>query len=210
MKKILVVLLTTVGIMTAKSQDLRVGMQMSPTISYLSSDGDYLDKSSKIKFSWGFVTLYNFEDRNFGLMSGIDITTRGAKFSYENEVGEVIEARYKTQHLEIPVSIRMYTREIGYFSYWLKAGLAPSFELKENVDFYRNGVSFEPEDASYVKNFGLNLLLGVGTQYELSEETHLYLGLGYNNGLTNAFKNLEGYNDSGYFSHFALQLGVLF
>ncbi len=198
------------GLFSANAQDVRVGMQMSPTISFVSTDGDYLDKVNRIKFSWGFVTLFNTEGRNYSVMTGVDITTKGAKFSYEDGEGNEYEVKYNTQHLEIPLAIRMHTREIGYFSYWLKAGLAPSIELKEKVDFHLNDEPYEIKGDNFSKNFGLNLLLGIGTQYEISEETDLFFGLGYNNGLLNSFTKLEGYKEDGFFSHFALQAGVLF
>ncbi len=208
MKKIIVLMLLMYT--TSNAQDIRVGMQMSPTISYISSDGDYSDKVNRIKFSWGFVTTIKVEDRNYSWMTGIDVTTKGSKFSFSDNEGNPIEATFNTQHLEIPLAIRMHTREIGYFSYWLKAGLAPSIELKEKVDFRKNELPYEMAGDNHSEDFGLNLILGIGTQYEISEETDLFFGLGYNNGLLNSFEKLEGYKDDGFFNHFALQAGVLF
>ncbi len=210
MKKLIVSILMVCAVITAKAQDIRVGMQMSPTISYLSSDGDYMDKVNRIKFSWGFVTVYHQEGRNFSWMSGLDITFRGANLEYIDAEDNIIEAKFNTQHLEIPLSIKMHTREIGYFSYWLKAGVAPSIELKEKVEFTKNGLDYDLEKDGHIENMGMNLILGVGTQYEISEGTDLFFGLAYSNGMFDSFKDLEGYSDAGYFNHFALQVGVLF
>ncbi len=210
MKKMIVLILVIFAVSIGKAQDIRVGMQISPTISYLGTDGDYIKKVNRIKFSWGFVTMFHTEGRNFSWMTGVDITTKGANIKFKDEENNTIEAKFNTQHLEIPLSIRMHTREIGYFSYWLKAGLAPSIELKENVDFYKNGIEYEMAGDSHMKDMGLSLILGIGTQYEISEETDLYFGLGYNNGLFNTFNNLKGYDDAGFLNHFSLQVGVLF
>lgn len=196
-------------------QDIRIGLHFSPNTTWAKVTEDYENKSAKVKYSWGIRAERNFTDRNFSLFGGIDLTSKGAKLEIKKENGtsgdaNTYDINYSGQYIEIPLGIKLQTREIGELSYWFNIGLIPNINISEDVSITTN-VENPDIDDNQLTIFNMSLLVGAGVQYELTEGTDLVGGIQFNNGFTNNSQNLpEDYDSRVSFNSLGLYIGVLF
>jgi opacity protein-like surface antigen len=108
---------------------------------------------------------------------------------------------YRLQYVEVPLTLKLRTNEIGYITYWGQFGIVPGLNINakgdDTVDFLygksdtgwgeTDRVSFSSEDED-IKNdiniFRVGLLIGAGIEYSLSGNTAVLAGITYNNGFT--------------------------
>jgi hypothetical protein len=219
MKRILLLATLVLGALQVNAQDMRVGLQFSPTLSTIRTADDYQNKSSKISYSWGLRVERKFDDKNFSFLGGVDITRKGGTLDFNgideegNEDGTKYSGDYVAQYIEIPLAAKMFTRQIGLFSYWFNLGLVPSVKIGEKSTLTETTQKkvVKSQNEKLHQPLGLGLLVGGGIQYEITEGTDATLGLLFNNGFTNMTRNHAGYGNRGAgFNYFALQMGILF
>jgi hypothetical protein len=111
---------------------------------------------------------------------------------------ETAEEKYKIQYLDIPLTLKLKTNEIGYLTYYGQFGLDLSFNLKgtKDVDYKFDGISapISIEDQDINKDINAirtALQVGAGAEYNISGDTYILAGIVWNNGLTNIFNNEE-------------------
>lgn len=120
--------------------------------------------------------------------------------------------KYRNQYVAIPLTIKFKTNEIGYLTYWGQVGIEPSVLIRTRLqttgDFNQLGGEYvdktQPDllnpnrkgdgdagDAFAFTDFEdnvtpirLGLVFGAGTEYSLGGNTSVFLGLRFNNGLT--------------------------
>ncbi len=114
------------------------------------------------------------------------------------------ERTYKVTYLTIPVGLRLRTRDIGGFTYFGYFGIDASIRLKgrsnDNVNSYTGGTTYGPrvniEDNDITADmnllrFGLNL--GLGTEFNLSGSTNIFVGLNFVQGFSNVARGESKY-----------------
>lgn len=214
MKKILSISLFLFMVTMTLGQEYRIGLHFSPNTTWAKVDKDFENTSSKIQYSWGVRMERNFSDRNYGYFGGIDLSKKGAKVEVKDDNGNVYDMNYSAQYIEIPLAIKMTTRPIGQFSYWLNIGLSPNLKISEDVTIESENVDYTFDDSkNYISSFNMSLFVGGGIQYELTEGTDLIGGIQYNNGFTNNINKDElpgSYSSKISFNSFGLFIGVLF
>lgn len=209
MKRILSIATFLLVTANALAQDIRVGLHITPNITWANVVKEYEEKSSKIQFAWGIRAEKNYTDRNFSVFGGVDLTSKGSKIKLKgkDDSESIFEMNYSAKYLEFPIGIKMKTRPIGELSYWFNIGLVPNIKLSEDVTIE----GFDAADKSYLSSFNMSLLVGAGVQYELTEGTDLVGGLQFNNGFTDNIKNTPfDYNSRVSFNSLGLFIGVLF
>ena len=128
----------------------------------------------------------------------------------------VLQVHHQIQYLDIPLSLKMTTTEIGYITYYGEFGLLPSFRLKarSDVENFVAGVSMnKTENINSVKDINpitLALHIGLGMQYSLSESTSLLMGLYINNGFTDILHDTETIKFKANANQAGLTVGFLF
>lgn len=217
--KIMILLLTTsLGLLaqnTPKQTAFRFGIHASPNFSYIASSDPGAQSSLKIKFGFGLIAEYNFAE-NYSLSTGIDYVMRGGELTITrtNDLGNNVFARkgtYNSGFIQLPILLKMRTREFGYFRYFAEFGGSVDISTDEQTDF--KPIILNPHD-SYVPLANVMFTIGVGTEYSLGGQTSLLLGLYYNRSLID---NLNNYSEIGTqkkysyrFDYVSLKLGVLF
>lgn len=193
------------------SQDLRFGFTVTPTFGFASvepSNDSQLDgisytedTESKTGFAYGILLDYDFngEDRYF-LHSGLTLHHTGFDMVYETQSGTV-NSEINVDYLEIPVTLKLKTKDIGYLRYYGQFGLNNGFKVGDKV---KSGNQPDFEDISTI-NVGLNM--GGGIEYTISDETDAVAGLYYNNGFSNVADNSAGTVKQ---SQLGIRLGVYF
>ena len=205
MKKIALsfLLILTVSALSAQSMDVqsfRLGLKASPSLAWMKPDTeDYEREGIRLGFSYGLLAEFLLAE-HYSFATGVHVSYFGGKlkFPHYKEIDEqpYIEKEriYRLQNLEIPVTLKMKTREIGYNTYFAKFGFGGSVNLKATADdrfTNPDGSSITLNDLN-IKNeiplMRVSMILGAGTEYSLGGNTSLVGGITFNNGFTNILK----------------------
>jgi hypothetical protein len=208
MKKILlpfiVTLVTINGLSAQANRPVRIAFAIQPASSWIAPEGNILEKdANSIGFSYGIITDFMLAGNpNYAFSTGILINSQGGTLTNSNyhdgdtlQMGSFAESteKYRLQYLDIPLTLKLKTNEIGYLTYYGQFGLDLSFNIKAraNVDYkFPEGgaVEIEDEDVSdEIALFRTALQVGAGIEYNISGDTYIVGGIVWNNGLTNVF-----------------------
>lgn len=234
MKKSVIAIILIVFFGYSYGQKISGGLVVSPIVSWMKPDITKSIETEKAKFgfNYGIVGDFNFTE-NFAFSTGILVNNYGGSLKYTE--GDSIHFKtsedtylvdsakfpaivdYKLQYVEIPIALKGKTNEIGYITYFLKAGISPGFRWKAKGDVNGgslvNGESIKDEVRGTVIAFNV----GGGIEYSLGGNTKVLAEIIYNNGLTGVTKTevfkdgeTEATNDKVILNHVALKIGILF
>ena len=235
MKKILLIVFALLMVSPVFSQNYRFGFQASPNFSWLKSRTSTLSSEGTIlTFSYGLLAEKRIGvDENYYLQMGFVMGSAGGRLSFEENIYTVDEMNmvkdtstdvrytYRNRYLEIPVSLKLKTDDIGMFKYFGQLGLEPAFRLGSRAKV--EGSPFDEDevivnDESYsnydgeifeddVQPIRLSIILGMGIEYTISDRTAAFAAIRFNEGFTNILKQ-DGLTSKN--SYLALQVGVFF
>ena len=204
----------------------RMGLHLLPSIAWLDArDGSTVSDGSIGRFGFGFTADIMFAD-NYAIGTGVNVFRNGGKLTtIERLTGDPLDPandttqfvvqreRTLTQHwVELPVSFKFRTREIGHITYWGQFGLGLGLNLRATADDrvqyrFRNDPlittgstwvedletgEIEYQDVPVEDQVALMraaMIVGLGIEYNLSGKTALLLGATFNNGLFNVANN---------------------
>jgi len=209
MKRIILVLLLITAFTTADAQKFKFGLTAAPGLAWLKPDTEGFESDgSKISFSYGIIGDYNFTD-NYTLGTGVEIAYKGGKIINRDTAISTSGAitKYNLQYIELPITIKMKTNEIGYITYFGRFGFVPALNIKANGELDIAGTVTEVDLDDDIEKFNLSLLIGAGAQYSLSGETAIIASINFNNGFLDVIKSSNGKAVANVIS---LNIGVLF
>ncbi len=237
MKKIFSTLLFVMASWAAFSQsggsDVHFGLKASPSLAWLRTDSkDYESNGSKFGFTYGLITEFGFAER-YSFATGLDISYRGGKLKSlivdkrtnisggDSTITTSTQSSLSMQYIEIPLTIKLKTNEIGYLTYYLQAGIAPGINIRsrantkitqetnnagqliQNPSSEENNVDIKKD----INTLNLSMVIGGGVEYTLSGSTVLLMGIQFNNGFMDVY---DGNNLKANSNFLALTLGILF
>ncbi len=230
MKKITFLIIIALIASNAFSQKFTGGIAVSPLISFMKPDISKKIENNKVKFGFnvGLVGDINLTD-NFAISTGINVNNFGGSLKYTDSIssfnvdlgtsdtsyslasGSIID--YKLQYVEIPISIKGKTNEIGYMTYFLRAGINPMFRWKAK-GIVNGGTIVDNESIKKeVSPLFMAYNIGGGFYYSLGGSTKVMVELVYKNGLTDITKTTF-YNvsksDKIILNSISLRVGILF
>ena len=201
-------------------EEIRFGLQSSPTFSWMNTPDVQVNRSgTNLGLRLAMMAEYYFRE-SYALTSGIGFHfNAGGQLLYEeagtywpksdlspgiDTLAAGAKLRYNLQYVEIPIGLKMRTREFGYFSYWLEPSLTFGFrsQARGSIDgrrFDGNTVGADGDQISIREEIGgLNLSWGLsgGLEYALSGTTALLTGLDLRFGFSDVTKNTGTYFDS--------------
>lgn len=203
-KKALLLLALTVVSASIFAQDkkLRLGLTLFPTINIIKPDVDAINKEKNgFGFSYGLITDFGFGS-NYAFSTGLHISTTSGTVSYKdrafpdtdktNNFAADTEAKYNLKYIDIPLTLKLRTNEIGYITYYGQFGLGLGINIKATQDLEttygadKKVLTVEDQDISDdTKLFRTALIVGGGIEYSISGNTALQIGLTFNNGFSN-------------------------
>jgi hypothetical protein len=205
---------------TPSSKSFRLGLKVAPTMSWIKPNTKDVSKTgSKFGLAYGLMGDFYFTD-NYGLSTGIDVSYGGGKMDdkrfVNNTPGYTESMTYNLQFIEIPVTLKMRTKEYGYLTYFAQFGFGGSFNIKAKQGYDITGT---PPTGRLQKDtdldvtgdkinmFRASFIVGFGAEYSLTGSTRFIIGVGFNNGLTDILKEkgLKGTNN-----FLSLNAGILF
>ena len=215
---ILVLLLVSI---TAFGQNLRFGLTASPEFTFARILPDNVTSNGlTVGLAYGLLLdlsidnneRYAFHTGFIHKLTGLNLEV--AVKDANDSIVRTDTRKLKIQYIEIPLTIRLRTNEIGYITYWGQFGFTPGINVSARMDQ-------ESTDQSPMQNFknqkiggdigfaNLSLTFGGGIEYSVSSSTQLLAGLYYDNGFTNVYSP-DDINDKISLRSLGLRLGVLF
>ena len=220
-----------------KGKAFRLGLKISPNIAWIHSDTKFNNAQGlRLGFSYGAMADFRLNsNNNYAFSIEVLLSSMGGQSSYDSALynstdvngNSIIEKNnnvgyaYKLRYLQIPLTIKMKTDEIGYITYWGQFGLVASFLIKARADVERSPLKPDTDvdnlDINTAANylnfkddidfFRASILFGAGIEYKLTESASAYSGLRFDGGFTDIFKdaNIKGNN-----SVVSLNLGIFF
>lgn len=244
MKKVLALLaiaaLTLPNLNAQEDQSVRFGIKLSPNMGWLRPDTKGVtSEGTKLGFTFGLMADFPLGiSGNYAFASGLYLTNVGGGFlrdyTYVDgadlnspEVTKSLLTDLRLRYIDVPLTIKMKTNEIGYMRYFGQVGFMPSFIIRAKADEEvaitdgdLNGTpiarGFQVNDnEDYLANtnfFRAALVVGAGVEYNFSGNTSLMAGITYNNGFTSVVKDItyEGKNAKVLNDFLELSIGVFF
>ena len=203
----------------SSAQDFKMGLSISPNTAWMVST-DYVHEADGAKVNFGFEFMADvLFTENYALGLGVNVFNTGGDVEYySSEDPEVkVERTYSLQYVELPLTFKMRTNEIGYTTVFGRFGLGIGMNIKAEADEALDSAGREPINADEDINlFRASMIVGGGIERTISGTTALVVGLNYNTSFTNTYKDVELINLGiksdmrGHDSFISLSLGILF
>jgi hypothetical protein len=222
MKKIILSALFFCAILSAvQAQQFRFGLTASPVFDWVKVDGElYESVGTKAGFQYGLLfdqTIGSVE--RYAFSTGIIINyVRVGIASTDTAFDITAEWDARSQYIEIPLTIRLRTNEINYFSYYGQFGITPGICIKSRGDLFVNDIAVvedvnlrDKDNLTGAQNqlFNMSLTLGIGTEYSIAENTNILAGIFFQNGFANILDD-DIDDNNAFLKQLGIRLGVLF
>jgi hypothetical protein len=205
-----------------KLGDVKLGLKLAPDITFMvPSTQGYSNKGVRMGGVLGLVTDIYFAD-HYAFSTGFNMLLLGGKLSYADSIQGKVKGTTNSSlsffYLEIPVMVKMFTKDFGKFSFFGQIGFGTGFRISataKNEYTANNGYTESGKSGITYQTTTIReaLLIGLGAELHLDQSTKLFFGLGYSNSLNNVLKganNLSRLNQKAYLNYAELNLGVMF
>lgn len=208
MKKVYAILgLLLISTASAYGQDksVRFGIKMSPNFGWINPDTKEL-KNDGVRFGYTFGLMGDFmigANQNYAFSTGLFLNNVGGKSTFP--VGDQnLSTESKYQYIELPLTLKLKTNEIGYMTYYGQIGFGAAFNISAKSDFD----TYDAVTGKVIRNtdedimdktnlFKASLIVGAGLEFNFSGNTSAMVGITYNNGFTNILKDQEVPDSAG-------------
>lgn len=212
----------------------RIGFNLSPSVDFFQPNTDGVDlEAAKAKFGYGMMAEYAFTN-NYALAFGLEHKMAGAALYFrdgdvryydQSDKGEYqLSARtYRYDYVNIPITLKLMTNEIGYFTYFGQFGADVSILAAAKMKDERRAVA----DTSTIPNvvsevfsdlgetdfigrynqamfINVKLRIGIGFEWNFSGNTSLVASISYHNGFIDLMKDPDNdkvNNDEGLYRY---------
>ncbi len=224
MKRVLIIIMSLALSASMFSQEtttdykkFKFGFKVDPNLSWMSPKTNEMTNEGVLgRASFGLNADIMFSE-NYAFGTGINVMKNGGFMTFlDNEIRDndpnlyivLRERKYKLNYVEVPLTIKLRTAEIGYITYWGQFGLGLGFTIAANAEdkldflFQQDPTSglwdqsskdqveeSLPDIIDEIVPVRASMIVAGGIEYALSGNTSAILGITYNNGFTNV---LEG------------------
>lgn len=203
MKKIIVCIFVLILTGNIFAQKVSGGLFIGPTMSWLSTDSKTITTEG-MKFGYNFGALLDINiTENFAISTAIQFNKLGGNVNYINgalniqpDEGPAYDTlfpgssiKYNLNYIAIPIGFKGKTNEIGYFTYFLKAGVTPLFNIKSlgTIEAVKSNTAVETAEKMLLNKSILAINagwhIGGGAEYSLAGNTRLLFEIIYTGGL---------------------------
>lgn len=206
------ILLLFMIIGTSAMTQPKVGLTFSPSVALnrVQFDSDQAEISNNgvgLKFKFGMSADFEITD-TYAFSTGIIYAPKRVGLTIEPTGSTVEKEVYRSQYLQIPLTIKMFTSEVvpdvkGFFQLGILAEVKIFSEALD--DSYTLIEKFKPYDASFV--------FGFGAEHDSGASSVLYAAIVYNRGLINTISQVESEVTDDLITKLdmiSLQLGIKF
>jgi hypothetical protein len=218
----LMLVMSKFSIAQDQEKGVRFGLSLSPQLSWMTaSDKNLSGNGTQLGLCYGLL-MDVLIPTNYAFATGILISAEGGNLIYDqptkfNSYGDSIFAAgtqvdYTTQYIQIPLTMKLRTNQIGYITYFGQFGLQGGVRIKSRADvtnvagFTETKIDFSDD----VTIADMGLVIGGGLEFELSGKTALHTSVQYYNGFIDATNNPDSYKTKSTLNHLKLQIAVYF
>jgi hypothetical protein len=206
---------------------MKLGLKVSPNIGWMvPGTKGYSSDGARIGTTIGFISDFYFAE-NYAFSTGLNFQFINGSLNYTDSLliegtnklanGEVFR-KYNLLYLEIPIMIKMKTKNFGKVAYFGQIGFGTGFRLKATVKEHFEPTTGQPVDQQYDFNQGTTLiresiLIGVGIEYHVDESSRIIVGVSYSNALNNILTGVNyksNLNEKSLLNFAELNIGFLF
>jgi len=202
---------------------VRLGLKVAPNIAWMTpNEKNYKYNGVAAGISLGFVSEFNLTEHyaittgfNFSFLSG----NLQLPYALLTDTG-TLDRKYNFRYLEIPLMMKMKTREYGNFTLFGQIGFGTGFNLRTKVNdkfmTRKNETKTDKSNLSTSQTSFIReaILAGLGAEYKIDESVSLVLGLNYSNSLNNVLQGENtldhGLTNRSSLNYVELNIGVLF
>jgi len=224
---------------SARAQDsegVRFGLKLSPNLGWLRPDSKGIESDgTRLGYSFGLLTEFPVgQNGNYRFATGLFLYNQGGgytvDFTYTDapanpEKTTTLENTVKLRYVELPLTMKLMTSEIGYIRYYGQIGFSAAFNIRAKADYEVSvydeltnlwTVGFTTVEDEDIKDdinvFKAGLIIGGGLEYNFAGTTSVLAGITYNNSFTNILNDVEfnGKKAKVYSDYIELTLGVFF
>lgn len=200
---------------TERDYGFRLGLTAYPTIGWVKPETGK-SNGANLGFAYGMLGDFDFA-RNYSFSTGLTITTINGKsteinprpYAAANADPAPYDLKYMLQYVEIPLTLKLKTEQIGYMRFYGQFGLSNDFNIGAKQNAELNGKSLA-EDAGIKKDINFyraGLIIGGGIEYDIARGSSITTGLTYNNGFT----DISSDNNRSVRNHYiAINFGIFF
>ncbi len=218
--------------------DVRFGFQVSPTVNWMSTNNNRINSAgTNLGLKLGMTGEFYFRE-NYAFTSGLGFWfNAGGTLLHENggiywdptllpsgidTLPDMVKLKYGIQFVEIPLGLKMRTKEFGYNRYYIEPALTLGFKTQARGTATGNGLGEELEKINIrneVNAINLSWGIGGGVERSISENTSLVMGAAFQIGFADITRNRgkvilptgdQQEKSVGKTSGIILRLGVIF
>lgn len=214
----------------AQTSDLRLGFQVSPMLSSMSTDdntingngpnlGLKLGVAGEIFFreNYAFTIGLGFSFNSGGTLRDDNFSNTWQRSEFSPNVVTPFppgtDLKYSIQYVEIPFGLKFRTKEFGYLRYYAEVPtLSLGFKSQASGDIEYTGLNEDKIDIKKeVNSLALSWGVGGGIEYGISDGTAIVAGIAYQQVFTDVSKDYDqGVDSKAQINNFVLRLGVMF
>lgn len=236
MKRIILLIALWMPLMGFSQDDkMNIHLVFSPNVNWLSTDNTKVTPDgNQTGYLINLLTEFNLGER-FGLTAGVGFALlQGGRLKYEqggnlwnesklnfpkaDSLPNGVVLNYRANFFEIPIGLKIKSKEIGKYKFFIQA---PELILgmrtgAKGIIETGNSSSDKEKINSQVAFFNLAWAIGIGGQYELSDDLYLTGGLRYRRNISDFTDDSGTYFDGSKEKSKALlnaldiRIGILF
>ena len=211
-------------------KSIKLGLKIAPALSWINpSTEDYYSDGARMGISAGLITDFYFAEY-YALSTGFNFMFPSGKLTFvgEDEINNIVYSPveihriYNFIYLEIPLMVKMKTKEFGAFSFYGQVGFGTGFRLKTTAkdefdDLLGGHHTKEWVYTTHTTLMREAILVGGGAEFRIDPTVHLFAGVNYSNTLHDVLTGVNDYNplvdpvnEKGMLNFLELSVGVLF
>jgi len=189
-------------------KNFRFGLKVKPNITWYKPDDalKFESDGAKMKFSYGLMTEFRLS-KIICFSTGLEINSTGGGIIYKDTTYYipnpstdtlkfyVSKRTFKANYVDIPITLKMKTPEIGTMTYFGQFGVNASIRWNAKTSdkgHFANSTTEvaqpQPDATSELGFIQLGLNVGGGFEMNLAGTTSFTVSVNYHNGFTNALR----------------------
>lgn len=185
-----------------QAQQFRYGFSIAPAKNILSFDSDlYSDPVAYNGFQYGLLLDQTFgEGEHIALTFGLNLnyTSSGLINVQEKQGDDLKEWAVRSRYLEMPLTVRLRTGQMGKFVFYGEGGASYGLGLRAVGDYTVNGVTRDSDFDYYNKGNGngitynkpnASIIMGLGTEIAITETASILVGFFHAKGLLSVYED---------------------
>ena len=204
--------------LSAQFNNLRFGIQLSPTISSIESEDNLINSNgSNVGLKFGTILEW-YLSPNISMNTGLNFSfNEGGKLRYDfggdllagndlssenlHELPDGINIRYNIKYIEVPFHLKLRTNEKNQLRYYAALPIINfAFRTKARANLQGGDIDIKEENINNAVSFiNISYGLGGGVEYSLNEDLSLQVGLHWMQSFFDVISNngLQRINEGG-------------